>query len=128
MKAVIEKTSTGFSGYMEGIPGATTGATLSEMRENFEELRNLHVAYLKEQGKPYKAIEKAEIKFVIDLRQFFEYFNIIKKSALAERLGINSSLMRQYASGLAPIADKRMKKISSELNKLGEELKSVDLV
>lgn len=130
LSAIVEKTGTGFSAYFKGneVPGVTTGESLEEVKENLEDLRELQVEYLKEQGKPYEHLENAEIKIGLDLGQFFEYFSFINKSALAERLHINKSLFRQYSRGIVPIADKRAQVITKELNRIGDELKSVSLV
>lgn len=130
LSAVIEKTATGFSAYFKSpeVPGATTATSLDGVKENLEELRDLQVEYLKEQGKEFAALENADIKIELDLGQFFEYFDFINKSALAQRLKLNKSLFRRYTKGLAPMGDKRVQDITTELNRIGEELKSVSLV
>lgn len=125
--AIVEKTSTGFSGYLKDIPGITTGETLKEMIENFEEIKEMYVEDLKERGKDYEKIEQAKIIVKLDMKQFFDYFNFISKSALADRLGINRSLFRQYTSGLASLSDKRVKVISDGLHDIADELNSVSL-
>jgi hypothetical protein len=68
-----------------------------------------------------------EFNVKYDLQSLFEYFRIINKSALADYVGINSSLLRQYAKGLAFASDKQRERIEIALHRIGEELLQVHL-
>ena len=129
MTVIIEKTSTGFSAYVKEVDGLTTvGESLGEVKRNMYEVINAHLDYLKEHGEEVPPVTDLKIEFVIDLEQFFDYYNVINKSAFAEYVGINKSLFRQYTKGLAPISGKKVKKISDGLQRLADDLKDLTLV
>jgi predicted RNase H-like HicB family nuclease len=123
LTVVVEKTVTGFSAYAKEIDGlATVGSSLSELKENFNEVLQYHVEYLNEQGEALTK-ENFTINYVVDLEQIFEYFSVINKSAFAERYAeINQSLFRQYTKGLAPLSGEKMAQISKGLHKLADEI------
>ncbi|RUT68702.1 type II toxin-antitoxin system HicB family antitoxin [Flavobacterium cupreum] len=129
ISVVIEKTSTGFSAFAKEIDGLTTvGSSISEIKENFNEVLQYHVEYLQEKGESV-AITDFEISYQIDLEQVFEYFSVINKSAFAEHYAdINQSLFRQYTKGLANLSSDKMQKISKGLHKLADELSDLTLV
>lgn len=126
---IIEKTSTGFSAYAKEIDGlATVGSSISEIKNNFNEVLEYHVEYLQEKGESV-TIRDFEISYEIDLEQVFDYFNVINKSAFAEHYAeMNQSLFRQYTKGLAPLSGDKMQQISKGLHKLADELSDLTLV
>ncbi|MNL21270.1 hypothetical protein D3C87_1425510 [compost metagenome] len=126
---IIEKTSTGFSGYVKEIDGlSTVGSSISELKENINEVLQYHVEYLQEQGENV-TIGDFEMSYEIDLEQVFDYFNVINKSAFAEHYAdMNQSLFRQYTKGLAPLSGDKMQQISKGLHKLADELSDLTLV
>ncbi len=125
---IVEKTSTGFSAYAKEIDGLiTVGDGLTELKSNFNEVLEYHVEYLQEMGEKISS-EDFAINYVLDLEQFFDYFNVINKSAFAENYaGINQSLFRQYTKKLAPLSDEKMLQISRGLHKLADELSDFTL-
>lgn len=128
LTVIVEKTGTGFSAYTKEIDGlATIGDSLTELKRNFNEVLHYHVEYLQEQGENVTTNDFI-INYVLDLEQFFEYFNVINKSAFAEHYaGINQSLFRQYTKKLAPLSDDKMLQISRGLHKLADELSDLTL-
>lgn len=62
-----------------------------------------------------------------DLQAFFEEHDYLKQSKIAEIAGINSSLVRQYASGVKHPSIEQAKKIETAIHKLAKELQSVSL-
>lgn len=126
---IIEKTSTGFSAYAKEIEGlATVGSSISEIKNNFNEVLEYHVEYLQEQGESV-TVGDFDISYQIDLEQVFDYFNVINKSAFAEHYAeMNQSLFRQYTKGLAPLSGEKMEQISKGLHKLADELSDLTLV
>lgn len=120
---IVEKTKTGFSAYAKEIDGLiAVGDSIAEIKENFNEVVKYHIEYLVENGEKVTS-ENFSINYVLDLEQFFDYFNVINKSAFAEHYaGINQSLFRQYTKKLAPLSDGKMQQISSGLHKLADEL------
>ena len=125
---IVEKTATGFSSYVKEIDGlVTVGNNMSELKRNFNEVLDYHVEYLQEKGEKVSR-NNFRTNFVLDLEQFFGYFNVINKSAFAEHYaGINQSLFRQYTKKLAPLSDDKMLQISRGLHKLAEELSDLSL-
>jgi hypothetical protein len=77
-----------------------------------------------------KQIENIEVNaFVVsyDLTSFFEEYSFLSISDIASKIGINPSLMRQYAQGIKfPSAD-RVKEIESAIRQIGKELSKVKL-
>lgn len=129
LTVIIEKTSTGFSAYTKEIDGlATVGSSISELKQNFNEVLQYHVEYLQEQGENV-TIGDFEISYEVDLEQIFDYFNVINKSAFAEHYAkMNQSLFRQYTKGLTPLSGDKMHQISKGLHKLADELSDLTLV
>lgn len=123
LTVIVEKTGTGFSCYAKEIDGlATVGESISELKCNFNEVLQYHVDYLNEQGQDV-FFNNYAINYMLDLEQFFDYFNVINKSAFAEHYAeINQSLFRQYTRKLAPLSDNKIKQISKGLHKLADEL------
>jgi predicted RNase H-like HicB family nuclease len=121
---IVEKTGTGFSAYAKEIDGlVTVGDSISELKSNFNEVLYHHVEYLQEQGETSLKVDDFELNYVLDLEQFFEYFNVINKTAFAEQYAkVNSSLFRQYTKGLAPLSGDKLKQISKGLHKLADEI------
>lgn len=130
LTVIVEKTDTGFSAYVKQIDGLTTvGDTLSELKSNFAEILEDHVEYLKEMGDKSASTENYQIEYVLDLKQLFEYLNVINKSTFAEKyVEMNPSLFRQYTSGLTHFSSEKISKISKGLHKLADELNDLTLV
>lgn len=61
-------------------------------------------------------------KIQYDLESLFEKFDFLNKSAIAEKAGINASLVRQYSKGLAHASDKQKSKIISAIHELATDL------
>lgn len=117
LTAVIEKTGTGFSGYIKEIDGiAVVGDTITEMKENF--ILSLEL----------KEIEDYSIEYVVDLEQFFSYFKVINKSAFAEYIGMNKSLFRQYTGRLTNLSDDKLLDITKGLHNLAKDFSNIVLV
>jgi predicted RNase H-like HicB family nuclease len=110
---IIERTNTGFSAYVEedDYAIATTGDTLSELKKNMREATELHF--------------EEQPENLYDLSSFLEQFPYIKAEALSKRIGMNASLLRQYATGQKMPAEKQAEKIINELRKIGQELSAI---
>ena len=90
IKMVVEKTETGFSAYAEDYPVFTTGKTVPELINNAYEAVQLFF-----EDDNYK-INPENIKFEIDFKQFFQYYKVLNSKFLAEKIGMNSTLLSQY--------------------------------
>lgn len=128
LTVIVEKTGTGFSAYAKEIDGmATVGDSIKELKANFLEVLQYHVDHANEKGNSIR-IQDYSLNYVLDLEQFFDYFQVINKSTFAENyVGINPSLFRQYTRKLAPLSEKKIVQISQGLHKLADELSNISL-
>ena len=62
-----------------------------------------------------------------DISAFFESFDFLNQTRIADLSGINPGLLRQYASGVKNPSAKQAKKIETVIHNLAKELKSVSL-
>ena len=122
IKTIVEKTKTGFSAYTEEYPVFTTGRTLSELLNNIVEALNL---YLEDDG--HKVTTK-NVKLEIDLKQFFQYYRVINARFLAERIGMNPTLLSQYVQGRKKPSQQQTAKILEGIHSIGRELSEINLV
>ena len=74
---------------------------------------------LEEEGK-----EVPELEFVwhYDMKSFFNYFDFLNVSKVAERAGINPSLMRRYASGISNASEQQYEKLEQAVKEFSREL------
>ena len=65
-----------------------------------------------------------DLDFVIhyDMPSFFNRFNFLNQSKIAERAGINPSLMRKYTSGVANAGKKQYEKLYAAVQSLAKEM------
>ena len=65
-----------------------------------------------------------ELDFVVhyDMPSFFNRFNFLNQSKIAERAGINPSLMRKYTSGVANAGRKQYEKLYDAVQSLAQEM------
>lgn len=130
LTVIVEKTDTGFSAYIKEMGGViSVGSTMTELKDSLNEALFHELEYINEtKGKNF-SVSDFELDYTIDLKQFFDYFKVINKSAFAEDyLEINKSLFRQYTKGLATLSDKKVLHISKGLHKLANELEDVTLI
>ncbi len=122
IKITIEKTETGFSAFTEDYPIFTTGKTITELQNNALEATQL---YFDEQEEKI-TIEK--LKFEFDFQQFFQYYNVINAKMLAQKIGMNSTLLSQYVSGKKKPSDLQTEKILTGIHQIGQELAELNLI
>ena len=115
---IIEENKDGFWAQIREYEGVFThGETLEELKSNAKEALEL---YFEDSG---KAVPKSlKFEFVYDIREFFEVNNYINISKLAERSGINPSLLRQYTRGIKYPGHKQILKIQTTIREIGMEL------
>lgn len=117
---IVEKTDTGYSAYSEADGVFTTGATLAELKQNMVAVYNLQY---RELG---RSATEADLRIVLDLSQFFEFYNVINAKALAARIGMSQSLLSQYITGLKKPSAKQTNRILDGVRAVGRELATVD--
>lgn len=79
--------------------------------------------------KEFHELHPEEIIFDLqyDIAGLFEEKKFLNASVIAERTGINKSLMRQYASGIKSPSYQRAKEIERAIHELGKELMFVKI-
>lgn len=122
IKAIIESTNTGFSAYAENFPVFTTGKTISELTDNLLEALNL---FFEEQE--IKVVPE-NIRFEIDIKQFFQHYRVINAKFLADRIGMNPTLLSQYVQGRKKPSGEQTEKIFEGIQQIGKELSELRLV
>ncbi|MFN3757646.1 MAG: type II toxin-antitoxin system HicB family antitoxin [Algoriphagus aquaeductus] len=120
-RMIIEKTDTGFSAYSMDFPVFTTGDSMNEVFENSVEALNF---YLEEKN---LVVKPDQIKLEIDFQQFFQYYNVINAKVLAEKIGMNPTLLSQYVSGKKKPSEAQSQKILTGINRIGKELSELKL-
>ncbi len=119
---ILEKTETGFSAYALNYPIFTTGKTISELLDNAFEAANLYFEEDKIQ------ISHENIRFEIDFKQFFKYYRVLNSKFLAERIGMNPTLLSQYIQGHKKPSDTQRDKILLGIHQIGQELSEINLI
>ncbi len=77
--------------------------------------------------KDFEGIVDFQFEYAYDLTVFFERYNYLNQSKIAELAGINPGLIRQYSSGHKQPSRDQVAKIEVAIHKLANELKSVQL-
>ena len=120
--AVVEKTDTGYSAYAEKYPVYTSGGTITELVKNLKEALNF---YLEDRN---EYVTNHNIKFNFDFKLFFQYYRVLNSKFLAERIGMNPTLLSQYVQGKKTPSSKQADKILSGIHEIGKELSELNLV
>jgi predicted RNase H-like HicB family nuclease len=119
---IVEKTDTGFSAYSDEYPIFTTGRTIPELIDNAVEATNLYF----EDDKI--AVKHDNLKFEIDFKQFFQYYKVLNSKFLADKIGMNPTLLSQYVQGHKKPSEKQTEKILYGIHQIGQELSEINLI
>lgn len=121
---IIEKTNTGFSAFAEreDLPVYTSGNTITDLKINIVEAYNSFAEL-----KNIEEINEKNIVIKLDIPQLFEFYKIINASALGSRIGMDKTLISQYANGHKKPGTKQIKKILDGIRQLGNELAALDI-
>lgn len=121
---VIEKASDGgYCAYMEeifkdfGLAGS--GDTAEEAKQDIVEAYHEIKEMLEAKG---KKVPELEFDFKYDMQSFFNYFDYLNISKIAEKAGINSSLLRQYSCGKVKAGQKQYDKLALAINQIKNDL------
>jgi len=68
------------------------------------------------------------LRLHLDLQQFFKYYKVLNANFLAERIGMNPTLLSQYVRGKKQPSSKQTDKIISGIQSIGKELADIQLV
>ncbi len=122
IKMIVEKTDTGFSAFSESYPIYTTGKNIPELLNNAFEAANLCFEEDDIQ------ITQENLKFEIDFKQFFQYYKVINAKFLANKIGMNPTLLSQYVQGRKKPSDAQTDKILLGIHQIGQELSEINLI
>ena len=98
------------------------GKTLDELKANILEAVNL---LLEKSG---KSVKEGDLKIVLDLPQFFEFYKVINAKALSERIGMNQSLLAQYIKGIKKPSSNQINRILKGVWQVGKELADIQFL
>lgn len=118
----VEKTSTGYSAYADNENIFSTGNDIPELYVNLVEALNL--AYEAEGVE----LTTDNIKLHLDLKQFFQYYRVLNANFLAQRIGMNPTLLSQYVRGKKEPSAKQIDKILNGIQSIGRELADLRFV
>lgn len=122
-RLVIEKAEDGYWGRISAGSDLITsfGNSIEDLKNNMREA--LKLSY-EDKG---KALPKYEYELVIDIQEFFTINNYINISTLAEHIGMNASLLRQYAKGIKYPSLKQVRRIENAVKEIGQQLIRTEL-
>jgi transcriptional regulator with XRE-family HTH domain len=69
-----------------------------------------------------------QIYYEIDFKQFFQYYKVINSKVLAEKIGMNPTLLSQYVRGHKRPSEKQSRRILYGINKIGQELAEMSVI
>jgi predicted RNase H-like HicB family nuclease len=122
IKMLVEKTDSGFSAFAVDYPIYTTGKTISDLFQNAFEAASL--CFEDENI----SIVQEDLKFEIDFQQFFQYYKVLNASFLAEKIGMNPTLLSQYVQGRKKPSESQTEKILAGIHQIGQELSEINLI
>lgn len=115
----VEVTDTGYSAYAEEMSVFSIGKDISELYTNLIEALNLAYEELGYQ------VTTENLKLKLDLQQFFKYYKVLNANFLAQRIGMNPTLLSQYVRGKKYPSSKQTDKIISGIQMIGRELAGI---
>lgn len=124
IEVIVETGKDGFGCFMSnksedlkfGICGM--GCTVRAAIADFYEARDLMFETMRDEG---EKIPELEFHFVMDVGAFLDYYPI-NVTAFAKYIGMNPSLVRQYASGLKTPSQKNIERIRDGIQKVGKDI------
>lgn len=104
----------------------------SSKEEIMDALKTLIADYKNHEGKNdphwmHIEIENIIFNFYYDVQAFFETFNFLNQTKIAEIAGINPALLRQYASGVKHPSKEQALKIEMAIHKLARDLEAASV-
>jgi hypothetical protein len=75
----------------------------------------------------FEGLDEVQFEYAYDLTVFFEQFNFLNQSKIAELAGINPGLIRQYSSGNKQPSKEQVGKIQNAIQVMAGKLKGIQL-
>ena len=120
IRIVVEVTPSGFSAHAADYPVFTTGDDLAQLRRNTMEALQLYVDGEEE-------CQEVDPVFEFDFQQFFQHYKVLNARFLAERIGMNPSVLSQYVRGKRKPSRKQAERILQGIHETGKDLSKVQL-
>jgi len=120
IKVIIEKNDSGFSAHAVDYPVFTTGDTMNKLIDNINEAFSLYC-------EPEK-FDTTLLSLELDFKQFFQYYKVINSKTLAEKIGMNPTLLSQYIRGHKKPSEQQSRKIVYGINRIGQELAEMSVI
>jgi hypothetical protein len=117
---IVEKTETGYSAYTEKLKVFTTATDIPGLYSSLLEALNL---YYEDTG---LEVRSEHLRLHLDLQQFFQYYRVLNASFLAERIGMNPTLLSQYVRGKKKPSPRQTRKILQGIQSIGKELSEIN--
>lgn len=102
------------------------GDSVADAKKDFENSFSAIIANYGDRKLP-EELQGIEFEYKYDVASVFNYYSFINVTQFAKLAGINSSLMRQYKSGVTYISGQQAERIEKQLHLIGKELCSVHL-
>ncbi|WP_445382965.1 helix-turn-helix domain-containing protein [Robiginitalea sp. IMCC43444] len=115
----VEKTKTGYSAYADDVNVFTTASSISGLYEALLEALN---QYYEDEN---YSVNADSLRLHLDLQQFFKYYRVLNASFLAERIGMNPTLLSQYVRGKKKPSARQTRKILEGIQAIGRELSEI---
>lgn len=115
----VEKTKTGYSAYADDLNVFTTASSIPGLYEALLEALNLYY-----EDENY-TVTADSLRLHLDLQQFFQYYRVLNASFLAERIGMNPTLLSQYVRGKKKPSSRQTRKILEGIQAIGRELSEI---
>ena len=104
------------------------GKSVEDAKKSLKEALDDYTDMYQNMGKPIPAeINNPTFEYQYDIASLFNYFDWINISKLAQKAGINPSLMSQYKNRLTFASEKQSEKIQNVLHQLGKEMMTAKL-
>ncbi len=104
------------------------GDTVLEAKADFENTMKEVLETYEETGEPIpEELQNITFEYKYDMPSFLNCYNYLNMTKLADKAGINPSLMRQYKRGQY-VSEKQASKIQEAVHKIGRELLAIRLV
>lgn len=121
-KLIVEKNKDGYWSQVEELPGVfSSGNSIPNLIENSKEAIELYLENSEEK------VKRIQFELVMDIQEFFKINDFINITSLANRIGMNSSLLRQYSKGIKFPSVIQVAKIEKEIKQIGKELSKTEL-
>lgn len=121
-KLIVEKNVDGYWSQVEQFPGVFShGDTIPNLLENSQKAVELYIEEIDQD------VKNIQFELVMDIQEFFNVNEFINITSLAKRIGMNSSLLRQYSKGIKFPSLEQVARIEKEIKQIGKELSSTEL-